>query len=265
MLAAYRRAEAVRLTRHCGPEKKIDIRPVQLVTVTVPRLVSCIDEVQAFADGFLQRWNKRFAVAPRQTEDAHRPWSGSKADLAEALARREERILSKALTFSAGATRYAVGTQGPGTALRGAKVTLLHMLDGTLRVRFKNLGLEPLVLQRLAHRRAIHHALVMSAEIGGQFDVEAGFGPVGGVEERRIGERKVADDPVLVGKRLVDQGERLSVGPPLHPSICPRRSPRLPDHAGRLPRSSERPAARRWAVRVRLNPRNRSHRVGGAR
>ena len=36
MLAAYRRAEAVRLTRHCGPEKKIDIRPVELVTVTVP-------------------------------------------------------------------------------------------------------------------------------------------------------------------------------------------------------------------------------------
>jgi hypothetical protein len=100
--------------------------------------VSCIDEAQAFADGFLERWNKRFAVAPRQAEDAHRPWSGSKADLAEALARREERTLSKALTFSAGATRYAIRTQGPGTALRGAKVTLLHMLDGTLRVRFKD-------------------------------------------------------------------------------------------------------------------------------
>src|SRR5271157_5424977 len=100
--------------------------------------VSSIDQAQAFADGFLERWNARFAVAPRQAEDAHRPWSGSKADLAQALARREERTLSKALTFSAGATRYAVKTQGPGTALRGAKVTLLHMLDGTLRVRFKD-------------------------------------------------------------------------------------------------------------------------------
>ena len=46
--------------------------------------VSSIDEAQAFAEGFLERWNKRFAVAPRQAEDAHRPWSGSKADLAEA-------------------------------------------------------------------------------------------------------------------------------------------------------------------------------------
>ena len=100
--------------------------------------VSSIDEAQTFADGFRERWNNRFAVAPRQAEDAHRPWSGSGADLAEALARREERTLSRVLTFSAGATRYAVKTRGPGMALRGAKVTLLHMLDGTLRVRFKD-------------------------------------------------------------------------------------------------------------------------------
>jgi hypothetical protein len=79
--------------------------------------VSSIDEAQAFADGFPERWNKRFAVASRQAEDAHRPWPGSKADLAEALARREERTLSKALTFSAGATRYAVKTAGPGHGL----------------------------------------------------------------------------------------------------------------------------------------------------
>jgi hypothetical protein len=45
---------------------------------------------------------------------------------------------SKALAFSAGATRYAVKTAGPGMALRGAKVTLVDFLDGTLRVRFKD-------------------------------------------------------------------------------------------------------------------------------
>jgi len=100
--------------------------------------VASIAEAQAFADGFRERWNERFAVAPRQAEDAHRPWSGSRADLAETMARREERTLSKALTFSAGSIRYAVRTAGPGMALRGAKVTLLHFLDGTLRVRFKD-------------------------------------------------------------------------------------------------------------------------------
>jgi hypothetical protein len=99
--------------------------------------VSGIEEARAFVEGFRERWNARFAVAPREARDAHRPWTGSEDDLAEALARREERTLSKALTFSAGATRYAIKTRGRGLALRGAKVTLLHMLDGTLRVRFK--------------------------------------------------------------------------------------------------------------------------------
>jgi hypothetical protein len=111
--------------------------------------VSSLDEAQAFADAFRERWNKRFAVAPRQAEDAHRPWSGSTADLAEVLARREEPTLSKALTFSAGATRYAVKTTGPGVALRGAKVTLLRLLDGTLRVRFKDRDLAFTVFKTL--------------------------------------------------------------------------------------------------------------------
>ena len=60
--------------------------------------MSSIGEAQAFADGFRERWNKRFAVAPRQAEDAHRPWSGSKGDLAQALARREERTLPSRLS-----------------------------------------------------------------------------------------------------------------------------------------------------------------------
>ena len=46
--------------------------------------------------------------------------------LDEALARREERVLSKALTFSVGGKVCCVKTNGPGTALRGARVTLLH-------------------------------------------------------------------------------------------------------------------------------------------
>ncbi len=112
--------------------------------------VSSIEAAQAFAEGFVERWNARFARPPRVDEDAHRPWTGSRADLAEALARREERTLSKALTFSSGATRYAVKTSGPGTALRGAKITLLHMLDGSLRVRFKTRDLAVTPFRTLA-------------------------------------------------------------------------------------------------------------------
>lgn len=35
-------------------------------------------------------------------------------------------------------TVYGVRTNGPGTALRGARVTLLHRLTGPMEVRYKN-------------------------------------------------------------------------------------------------------------------------------
>jgi hypothetical protein len=74
-------------------------------------------------------------------EDAHRPWADNLQALDEALARREERTLSKALTFSAGGALHCVRTSGAGIALRGAKVTLFHFMDGAMLVRYKNRAL----------------------------------------------------------------------------------------------------------------------------
>ena len=100
--------------------------------------IAGIEAAQAFAPDFIARWNARFAVEPRETAPAHRPWTAAPDALEEALARREERVLSKALTFSTGGTVYCVRTAGAGIALRGARVSLHHFLDGTLRVRYKD-------------------------------------------------------------------------------------------------------------------------------
>ena len=54
------------------------------------------------------------------------------------LARREERLLSKALSFSSAGTKYCVKTSGAGTALRGAKVTLLHFVGGGMTAHYKD-------------------------------------------------------------------------------------------------------------------------------
>jgi transposase len=96
---------------------------------------------QAFATGFLETWNAKFARPPLNEADAHRPWTNGAEALEETLARREERTLSKALTFSAGGKVYCVKTNGPGTALRGARVTLLHFQDGGMRIDYKNRSL----------------------------------------------------------------------------------------------------------------------------
>ena len=47
-------------------------------------------------------------------------------------------MLTKALTFSYGGTKYCVKTQGPGTAMRGARTTVHRFHDGRLRFSYKD-------------------------------------------------------------------------------------------------------------------------------
>ncbi len=85
------------------------------------RGIATMAEAEAYLPVFMAAWNQKFAVDPRDDASAHRPWTGSAADLDAMLARREERVLSKALTFRAGGSMYCVKTSGPGTTLRGAR------------------------------------------------------------------------------------------------------------------------------------------------
>jgi transposase len=100
--------------------------------------VNSMAEAQAFLPGFMIKYNDKFAVPPHDDTSAHRPWTKTADELDAELARREERTLSKTLTFSCGGKRYCVKTTGPGTALRGAKVTLYHYADGRMRVHYKD-------------------------------------------------------------------------------------------------------------------------------
>ena len=106
------------------------------------RGISSIEEAQAFTPAFIAAWNEKFAVPPRDSQDAHRPWTKGADALEEALARREERVLSKALTFSVGGVVHCVKTSGPGIAMRGAKIMLLHLPDGSMRLRYKDRDLQ---------------------------------------------------------------------------------------------------------------------------
>jgi transposase len=99
--------------------------------------INSIEAAQAFLTGFILKYNEKFGVPPRDEAPAHRPWTKTADELDETLSRREERVLTKALTFSSGGKKYCVKTAGPGTALRGARVMLHHFADGRLRVYYK--------------------------------------------------------------------------------------------------------------------------------
>jgi transposase len=100
--------------------------------------IGSIEAANAYLPAFITRWNERFGMKPRNETSAHRPWTDTAEALDDALARREQRVLSKALTFSSAGTKYCVKTSGPGTSLRGAKVTLHHFVGGGMTVNYKD-------------------------------------------------------------------------------------------------------------------------------
>jgi hypothetical protein len=104
--------------------------------------ISSIEATHGFLPTFIVSWNERFAVPPRNETSAHRPWTGTLDALDHALARHEERVLSKTLTFSSAGTKYCVNAKGPGTALRGAKVELHHFIGGGMTVHYKDRTLQ---------------------------------------------------------------------------------------------------------------------------
>jgi transposase len=100
--------------------------------------ISSIEAAHGFLPTFIASWNGRFAIPPRVEPSAHRPWMATPEALDDVLARRQDRVLSKALTFSSEGTKYCVKTSGPGTALRGATVTLYHFIGGGMTVHYKD-------------------------------------------------------------------------------------------------------------------------------
>lgn len=99
--------------------------------------ISTMAAAQAYAPTFMAMWNRKFAVEARVPGSAHRPWAETPEALDLALAGREARVLSKALTFSWNGARYCVRVTGPGTSMRGGKIEVLDYLDGRVRALYK--------------------------------------------------------------------------------------------------------------------------------
>jgi hypothetical protein len=127
--------------------------------------ISDMASAEAYLPGFMTRYNAQFAVTPRQAEDAHRRWADGEAGLDAALARHDDRRLSKALTFSAGGAVHCIRTPGAGIALRGARVTVRHYLDGRMDVVFKDRVLPYTTVRQLPRAATIEDDKTLDARV----------------------------------------------------------------------------------------------------
>jgi transposase len=150
-----------------------------------------MEDAQAYAPTFIAMWNSKFAVEPKDPGSAHRPWTGTAEDLDLALASREERVLSKSLTFSWNGAMFCVKVKGPGTSMRGGKIEVLNYLDGRVRVLYKDRVLDCTPFKTLPRPSAAEDEKTIDARI----DLLVAAAALGGGEGTAAGENVAHANP----------------------------------------------------------------------
>jgi len=119
----------------------------------------------AYLPTFMQNFNKRFAVKPRSTVNAHRPLAATD-HLAKILTWQEDRILSSNLTLQYRHTLYQIITNRPSYALRSAPVKVCEDASGHVSILYKD---RPLAYT-IYHRQAKQALVVPSKDIASVLD-----------------------------------------------------------------------------------------------
>ena len=124
-----------------------------------------MDAANAWLPGFIASFNKRFAVTPKDPQDAHRPYSDTPQALRITLSLHTTRTLSKNLSCQHQGQLFQVQTQGTGLAMRGAQVTLHQHMDGSQEIRWRQRTLCYTVLTRAQRQTAAADSKAVNARV----------------------------------------------------------------------------------------------------
>lgn len=118
------------------------------------RGISDMDAGNAYLLEFMEDFNRRFAVAPRREEDAHRPLLLSD-NLDKILTWQETRTLSKNLSIQFKKVVYQIQTERPTYALRKAKVTVCQDAEGKISILYKDKELAYSIFKKQAKQSQV--------------------------------------------------------------------------------------------------------------
>ena len=97
-------------------------------------------EGNALLPAFIADYNARFAKAPANNKDLHRPLRAGD-DLDDAFAWKEERTLSQALTLQYDKIMFILEPSEQAKAAIGKRVTVVDYPDGRLAIRYRGVEL----------------------------------------------------------------------------------------------------------------------------
>jgi transposase len=101
------------------------------------RGISDMQAGNAYLPEFREDYNRRFAVQPRSTHDAHRPLLKTE-NLDLILTHQQAGSLSKNLTVQANHVIYQIQSDRPDYTLRNAQVTVCENAQGEVKILYKN-------------------------------------------------------------------------------------------------------------------------------
>jgi transposase len=142
-------------------ERVIETLQDRLVKELRLRNISSMEDANAFLPEYTADFNRRFAVQPRSSHDAHRPTLFTEEELDRIFSLQNTRILSKNLTLQYNKVVYQIQTTRPTYALRKAQVTVCENPSGDIAILYKDKTLD----YSIFHQQQRQAEVVISKDI----------------------------------------------------------------------------------------------------
>lgn len=109
--------------------------------------ISTTEEAHRFLPGFIDAFNRKFAVVPKSPVNLHRPLI-PQDHLEHILTQKHSRILSKQLTLSYGNQIYQIQTDHPAYAMRHTAVMVQEDTTGSVTIRYHGKELSYRIMEK---------------------------------------------------------------------------------------------------------------------
>ena len=128
------------------------------------RGISSMEAANAYLEEFREDFNRRFAVAPRSNQNAHRPLRTSD-NLEVIFTQQKTGVLSKNLTLQYHKTIYQIQTNRPSYALHNAQITICENAKGEVTLLYKNQPLAYTTYKKLARQSEVVETKLLNRHV----------------------------------------------------------------------------------------------------
>lgn len=127
--------------------------------------INDMSTANAWLPGYIEGYNRRFAVVPKDPSDAHQAYPGIPAELVCTLSVQVTRTLSKNLSCQYENQLLQVKTTGAGLGLKGAKVTVHEHFDGSRELLWKKRKLSYTVMDKPLRQSSVADSKTVNARV----------------------------------------------------------------------------------------------------